>query len=418
MTELWLGVALLSLLAAAFVLYPLYKARTAQDVSERDDTDRQALNISIFQERLAELDDEFSAGNLDQENYDALKLELERNLLLDVDDTAQTEHRAPSVTRQMIVTALLLALLVPSMGLVLYQQYGRADDLALALNRPADPFNGQQPTLEQAVAELQSRLSVEPENPEGWYLLGNSFMGMQRYQEAAESYANTLKYLPQEAPQYAGVNGQYAQALFFANQGQLNDQIRAEVDRTLALEPFELTALGILGIDAYESERYEEAIGFWRKAMTNASGEQAQSLKSGLRSARDKLQAAGANVPDIPELESAQLRLAVSIKPELMDKVKPEQPVFVFARPVGGRMPLAAVKLTVADLPAEVVLDDSLAMQPELTLSTADTVEVAARISTSGELRAGPGDLSGLLPSVVVREQADTLTLTIDTIEQ
>ena len=417
MTELWLGIALLSVLAAAFVLYPLYKARTSQAVIA-EDVDRRALNIDIFQERLAELDDEFSAGNLDQENYDALKLELERNLLQDVDDTTESVKETVSVTRQMIVTALLLAILVPSVGLVLYQQYGRADDLSLALNQPADPFNGQQPTLEQAVTELQSRLGNDPENPEGWYLLANTYMGMQRYQDAAESYAKTLQYLPQDAPQYAGVNGQYAQALFFANQGQMNEQIRAEVDKTLSLEPFEITALGLLGIEAYESERYEDAIGFWRKALQNASAEQADSLKSGLRSAREKLIAAGVSVPDMPELESVKLRLAVSIKPELMDRVKPDQPVFVFARPVGGRMPLAAVKLTVADLPTEVVLDDSLAMQPELRLSMAETVEVAARISTSGELRAAAGDLSGILPSVVLNEQTDILDLTIDKIEQ
>ncbi|MCV6610669.1 MAG: c-type cytochrome biogenesis protein CcmI [Amphritea sp.] len=417
MTELWLGIALLSVLATAFVLYPLYKARTSQAVIA-EDVDRRALNIDIFQERLAELDDEFSAGNLDQENYDALKLELERNLLQDVDDSIESAKETVSVTRQMIVTALLLAILVPSVGLVLYQQYGRADDLSLALNQPADPFNGQQPTLEQAVTELQSRLGNDPENPEGWYLLANTYMGMQRYQDAAESYAKTLKYLPQDAPQYAGVNGQYAQALFFANQGQMNEQIRAEVDKTLSLEPFEITALGLLGIEAYESERYEDAIGFWRKALQNASAEQADSLKSGLRSAREKLIAAGVSVPDMPELESVKLRLAVSIKPELMDRVKPDQPVFVFARPVGGRMPLAAVKLTVADLPTEVVLDDSLAMQPELRLSMAETVEVAARISTSGELRAAAGDLSGILPSVVLNEQTDILDLTIDKIEQ
>lgn len=417
MTELWLGIALLSVLAAAFVLYPLYKARTSQAVIA-EDVDRRALNIDIFQERLAELDDEFSAGNLDQENYDALKLELERNLLQDVDETTESVKESVSVTRQMIVTALLLAILVPSVGLVLYQQYGRADDLSLALNQPADPFNGQQPTLEQAVTELQSRLGNDPGNPEGWYLLANTYMGMQRYQDAAESYAKTLKYLPQDAPQYAGVNGQYAQALFFANQGQMNEQIRAEVDKTLSLEPFEITALGLLGIEAYESERYEDAIGFWRKALQNASAEQAESLKSGLRSAREKLIAAGVSVPDMPELESVKLRLAVSIKPELMDRVKPDQPVFVFARPVGGRMPLAAVKLTVADLPTEVVLDDSLAMQPELRLSMAETVEVAARISTSGELRAAAGDLSGILPSVVLNEQTDILNLTIDKIEQ
>ncbi len=137
--------------------------------------------------------------------------------------------------------ALLLALLMPVLGWRCMVKYGHSQELQQALNQPADPFNGQKPTIEEAVAELKNRLVQEPENAEGWYLLANTLMGMQDYTGAAEGYANALKYLPEEAEQYAGVNGQYAQALFFANQGQMTDQIRAEVAKTLAREEFEIT---------------------------------------------------------------------------------------------------------------------------------------------------------------------------------
>ncbi|MBQ0755646.1 MAG: c-type cytochrome biogenesis protein CcmI [Amphritea sp.] len=415
MTALWLGIALLSLLAVAFVLLPVYRARQSE-TETLPDVDRRELNITIYQERLSELDAELAAPNLDRDNYDSLKLELERNLLQDVDETENSSTKPLTVTRQAIITAFLLAILIPAIGLAMYSKYGRSGDLSVAMNQPADPFNGKQPTVDEAISALQDRLKLEPENPEGWYLLANTFMSMQNFKGAAEGYANALKYLPADAPQYAGVNGQYAQALFFASNGKMDDQIRSEVDKTLALEPFEVTALGLLGIEAYESGNYLDAMAFWQKGLRNATGEQADSLKSGVRSAREKLIAAGETVPDLPELAEAKLELTVSLSPELASRVKPDMTVFIFARPVGGRMPLAAKRLTVADLPVSLVLDDSLSMSPDALLSSADQVEVVARISASGQPRPAPGDLSGMISPVAVHDQVDILELSIDQI--
>ncbi|WP_299204771.1 c-type cytochrome biogenesis protein CcmI [uncultured Amphritea sp.] len=413
MTALWLGIALLSLLAVAFVLVPVYRGRQAEN-EVQPDVDRRQLNISIYEERLAELDAERALGTLDQENYDSLKLELERNLLQDVEDTVSSSSKPVHVTRQAIITAFLLAALIPATGLAIYAKYGRSGDLAVAMNRPADPFNGRQPTVDEAVTALQDRLKDEPANPEGWYLLANTFMSMQNFAAAADGYGKALQYLPADAPQYAGVNGQYAQALFFANNGKMSPQIRAEVDKTLAMDPFDVTALGLLGIESYESADYRAAMEFWRKGLTNASAEQADSLKSGITSARDKLVAAGETVPDLPELAEAKIQLAVSLSPELQSRVTPEMTVFIFARPVGGRMPLAAKRVTVADLPLSIVLDDSLAMSPQAKLSGAETVEVTARISASGQPTPQPGDLSGTISPVAVHGQVDILELSID----
>ncbi|WP_417223832.1 c-type cytochrome biogenesis protein CcmI [Amphritea sp.] len=413
MTALWLGIALLSLLAVAFVLFPVYQGRRSETQSQVD-VDRRALNISIYEERLAELKSERAAGNLDEENYAPLKLELERNLLQDVDDTVASSSKPLLVTQRAVITAFLLAVLVPAMGLAIYSEHGRSGDLAVAMNGPVDPFNGKTPTVEEAITALQNRLEQSPENPEGWYLLANTFMSMQNYAAAADGYSNALKYLPEDAPQYAGVNGQYAQALFFANNGQLNDQINAEVEKTLALDPFDVTALGLLGIAAYEAGDYRGAMAFWRKGLRNAAGDQADSLKSGIRSARDKLVAAGETVPDMPELAEVKLQLAVSLDPELRSRVTPDMTVFIFARPVGGRMPLAAKRLTVADLPLTVVLDDTTSMSPQAKLSGAETVELVARISASGQPTPQPGDLSGIISSVAVHGQVDILELSID----
>lgn len=90
------------------------------------------------------------------------------------------------------------------------------------------------------------------------------------------------------------------------------------------------------------------------------------------------------------------LKVAVSLSPAMAKKTAPGDTVFVFARTANGpRMPLAVVRKQVRDLPATIVLDDSLAMNPEIKLSSAPEVIIVARVSKSGDAIAQAGDLEG-----------------------
>ncbi len=67
--------------------------------------------------------------------------------------------------------------------------------------------------------------------------------------------------------------------------------------------------------------------------------------------------------------------------------------VFVYARAwQGPPMPLAIQRMTVADLPVQLSLDESMAMTPEMTIATFPQLEVIARISQTGSARSAPGD--------------------------
>ena len=91
----------------------------------------------------------------------------------------------------------------------------------------------------------------------------------------------------------------------------------------------------------------------------------------------------------------------VTLAPELANQAQPGDTVFIFARAVNGpRMPLAALRATVADLPLEFQLDDSMAMAPMARLSNFEQVSVIARISAHGGVQASSGDLEGESPAI------------------
>jgi hypothetical protein len=67
--------------------------------------------------------------------------------------------------------------------------------------------------------------------------------------------------------------------------------------------------------------------------------------------------------------------------------------VFLIVREAGGPpMPLAVRRLSVAQLPADVSLSDADAMMAGRTLSQAQSIEVVARTSRTGDVKGGPGD--------------------------
>jgi cytochrome c-type biogenesis protein CcmH len=93
----------------------------------------------------------------------------------------------------------------------------------------------------------------------------------------------------------------------------------------------------------------------------------------------------------------------VTLTAALLKQVQPTDTVFVVARaPTGSRMPLAALRVQVKDLPLQFTLDDSMGMSPAGKLSTAGKVIVSARVSKSGNAIPEKGDLSGETAPVVV----------------
>ena len=77
----------------------------------------------------------------------------------------------------------------------------------------------------------------------------------------------------------------------------------------------------------------------------------------------------------------------------------------------GPPMPLAAARRQVKDFPITLVLNDEMAMMPNLKLSSFDEVIVGARISKTGQPIAVDGDLFAEKTDI---KSGDNVTLEID----
>src|SRR5450830_1326788 len=107
MIDFWLAAGLLLLVALSFLLIPVLRVRRAQL-----EEDRTALNVALYQERVAELQTQQEEGVLDAAQMDSGRAEAARELLADTEGIA-----APRVSRLGKSLPLLAAILVPVLGL-------------------------------------------------------------------------------------------------------------------------------------------------------------------------------------------------------------------------------------------------------------------------------------------------------------
>ncbi|WP_460060252.1 c-type cytochrome biogenesis protein CcmI [Pseudomonas sp. S2_A05] len=373
MIDFWLAAGLLLLVALSFLLIPVLRERRAQR-----EEDRTALNVALYQERVAELQAQQAEGVLDAAQLDSGRAEAARELLADTEGVT-----APRVSRLGKPLPLLAAVLVPVLGLGLYLHFGAADKVELTREFAQAPQS-----MEEMTQRLERAVAAQPDSAEGLYFLGRTYMAQDRPADAAKMFERAAN-LAGRQPELLG---QWAQAQYFADGKKWSEQIQKLTDEALKADPKEVTSLGLLGIAAFEGERYQEAIDYWNRLLAQLPPDDNSraALQGGIERAAERLKASGGKVARAPAPKAALLTVSVDLASELKSKVQPGDSVFIFARATSGPpAPLAAKRLTVADLPVTVELGDADAMMPQLKLSNFPEVQLVARISRAGQPTAG-----------------------------
>lgn len=404
MTDFWIAASALLLVALAFLLLPILRGRRAQA-----EEDRTALNVALYEERLAELTAQHAAGTLSDAQLEAGRADAARELL---EDTENSD--SPKIAKLGRSVPLIAAVLVPLVGYGLYMHWGASDKVQMARQ-----FSEQPRTVGEMTAHLEQAVKEQPDSAEAWYFLGRTYMNQERPADAAKAFARVVE-LAGRQPELLG---QWAQAQYFAGDRQWSEQLQALTDEALQADPQELTSLGLLGIAAYEEGRYQDAVRFWEQlvAALPENDPSREAIRGGIERARQQVDggsgnAAAGEAPAAASTQAAALQIQVQLDPKVAETVSPEDSVFVFARAVNGPpVPLAAKRLTVGDLPATVTLSDADAMVPSLKISSVEQVTVMARVSRTGD--ATKGEWMGQSEALGTRGDKNAVRLTIDRAE-
>jgi cytochrome c-type biogenesis protein CcmH len=424
MTSFWVVASIFIVGALLFVLPTLLSKRNQQAGVARDKS-----NIDIYRDQLTELDSDLRSDMLTREQYEQSKRELQQRMLQDVPQEGSVTSALMS-GKHNVATVTLTTLAVPLLAISLYLAVGNTKALlpqSTAEHPPMSAAEQGHPNFSSVLDNLVARLADNPDDMEGWLMLGRTYAMMQRFSDAKDAYEKVLAI----APDNAEVITDYADVVAMTNNGSLVGKPWELVTKALSLDPSNPKALALAGTAKFEQKKYKEAAEYWEKLVAlippsetelvqsvNNSIAEAKSLASGkgplLASAQE--QSRGSQTPPPANRSesaagaggatSGTLSGKVTLSPALAGKISPNDSLYIFARAkVGPKAPLATLRLQAKDLPATFALNDSMA-RSGVQLSTFPTeVVVGARISKSGSPMPQSGDLQGFSQPIRVGEK-------------
>jgi len=405
--------AILIAAALLFIVPPLWRRRDQSSVK------RARSNLEIYKDQLRELEADLANGILSQEQFEQGQLELERRLLEDVtpeaEQTAVKDDRGAG--RGAAVTVILL---VPLLAVFIYLIRGTPaalspDQITVAEQAGKGPAHAVTAEQINAMVEgLAQRLQNNPQDAEGWRMLGRSYVALGRYQDAIAALDRAVAMIPNDPDLLAD----YADALAMTSGQTLKGKPMEMVKRALQLDPNHQKSLWLAGTAAYNDGDYAGAVAYWNRLLHQITPgtKEYQQVTSIIAEAQD-LADGKTPAPAAQAASTANAKVAgvVSLSPDLAGRAAPTDTVYIFAKAAQGPpMPLAAFRAQVKDLPIQFDLDDSMAPTPMAHLSDFTQVIVGARISKSGNPMPQSGDLQGL--TKVVQVGSSDLQVKIDSV--
>ncbi|NNE05774.1 MAG: hypothetical protein HKO64_11790 [Xanthomonadales bacterium] len=298
------------------------------------------------------------------------------------------------------------------LSLLLYREVGTPSGIGVDGRPVAGSANANhspdQVEMDQLLQQLVQRLEANPDDLDGWLILGRSYKTMQRYEESLEALANAFRL----APENPLVIVEYAEARMFASG---NPQIGSEelllLQRAVDADPQSQKGLWLLGIAAAQAGQNNEAISYWSRLLEQMESDSAAAVA--IKEQIGLLQGQASVTPTPASWDGFDI---IVDAPEQQFEAAPGSVLFVIARrPGGGGPPLGVRRIENPRFPVQLQLTDSDSMMPQVPISSVQTVELLARLSMTGQPVPSEGDIeSAVKQRAITDSKAVTLGLLID----
>ena len=273
MTVFWIVAACFIIAALLFVLPPLWQR---PDKEKGAPIERSAINTKIYQDQIAELENDLRNDMVQPEQYAQARRELERRLLDDVTVMPETVAAGAPATQPAFgrnrVAAIVVGIMVPLFTVLVYLKIGNPQVMSpqaemASVGAEAGAAGGQggqrhsdaPAQIQKMVDALVERLRANPQDAEGWAVLGRSFYALGRHAEAADAFSKATAMLPNDAQLLAD----YADAMAMANGERLDEQSIALIRRAVQADPNNQKALWLGGTAEFESGNFAGAVKYW-----------------------------------------------------------------------------------------------------------------------------------------------------------
>ena len=411
MILMWASFALLTLIALLFVMLPFLKKERVKTITHNANAEL----ISIYEQRLVELQNDLENQRIDAQNYSESVIELKRRLLNELSPEKSLNSRGNNRIFALTGGTFVIALTGVFYSMTGNQQqisawHDAMDNLAeygeRAVMQKGEPLSENE--LQAFALALRTKLSQTGDDEIAWMLLGRVAMSLNEFDMAQQSFDKAL----QMNPANMQVLISYSQVLLLEGSEASMTRAAGMLSKVLQEEPQNLDAISLLALIAYERKDWVQAKAAFEVLL--ASMDKADTRYNMIAQRISEIEQQQAQNVDVTK--SAAIKVTVNVSTELKNKQPENGILFVFAKALNGSpMPIAVVKLNEYQFPITVELSDANSMVAGLNLSSAEDIVITARISNDDSVMPSSGELEGH-SAALKRESTRQLQLQIDTL--
>lgn len=408
---MWASFALLTLIALLFVMLPFLKKERVKTITHNANAEL----ISIYEQRLVELQNDLENQRIDAQNHSESVIELKRRLLNELSPEKSLNSRGNNRIFALTGGAFVIALTGIFYSMTGNQQqisawHDAMDNLAeygeRAVMQKGEPLSENE--LQAFALALRTKLNQTGDDEIAWMLLGRVAMSLNEFDMAQQSFDKAL----QMNPANTQVLISYSQVLLLEGSEASMTRAAGMLSKVLQEEPQNLDAISLLALIAYERKDWVQAKAAFEVLL--ASMDKADTRYNMIAQRISEIEQQQAQNVDVTK--SAAIKVTVNISTELKNKQPENGILFVFAKALNGSpMPIAVVKLNEYQFPITVELSDANSMVAGLNLSSAEDIVITARISNDDSVMPSSGELEGH-SAALKRESTRQLQLQIDTL--
>jgi cytochrome c-type biogenesis protein CcmH len=234
-----------------------------------------AYGLDVYKDQLTEIAREAERGELGAAQAEAARAEIERRLLAAAEAAAEGGSGQGAPRRAVTWgVALTLAIAVPAAAIGLYLTLGTPGVPSLPFaERPAPqppaPEPGFAREMGDLAARLAKRLAQDPNDRDGWLLLGRTYTQLQRFGEAAEAYRTAI------AQGFDGAETQSAlgEVLVAGAGGAVGPEARRAFAASLENDPEDPRARYYAGLALAQDDRLRAAIELWLDLLRESTAD-------------------------------------------------------------------------------------------------------------------------------------------------
>jgi len=242
---IWALIAIVSTLTLILVLAPFLQ-REDRQISD---------GLGAFASQLEELERDRALEMISDDEARIAEAEIKRRWLSAAGQT-ETGGEASRSFRQAGIGLSVVSVMA---AVLIYMQLGRSELIGLEPPEPVQVPAEVQEVLDEIDA-LAASLMTEPDNPEGWYVLGQAYMAMNRYGEAAIAFNNVIDRVPPNAALFSELGRAYV----FAESGTITPTAREAFARAIELDDQDIMARFFLAEAALQAGDEARAIEEWQ----------------------------------------------------------------------------------------------------------------------------------------------------------